>query len=70
MSSEIAETLRKAIKDRKNILIAGATGTGKTTLLNAVAAEIPDEERIFGIGRTGLFSERSVEQQPAHYSTR
>jgi pilus assembly protein CpaF len=37
---------------RKNILISGATGTGKTTLLNTIANEIPDEERIFLIEDT------------------
>lgn len=32
--------LRKAIAERENILIAGGTGTGKTTLTNALLAEI------------------------------
>ena len=49
---EMVETLRTAVRDRKNILISGATGTGKTTLLNALASEIPDEERIFIIEDT------------------
>lgn len=52
VAPETAETLRAAVRDRKNILIAGATGTGKTTLLNALANEIPDEERIFIIEDT------------------
>lgn len=34
--------LRSAIRDRTNILIAGGTGTGKTTLTNALLAEIAD----------------------------
>ena len=34
------------MQDRRNILIAGGTGTGKTTLLNALAATIPDSDRI------------------------
>jgi pilus assembly protein CpaF len=38
--------LREAIADRRNILISGGTGTGKTTLLNALAASIADGERI------------------------
>jgi pilus assembly protein CpaF len=44
--------LRAAVAERKNILISGATGTGKTTLLNALANEIPDDERIFVIEDT------------------
>jgi pilus assembly protein CpaF len=38
--------LRHAIAERQNILISGGTGTGKTTLLNALAASIADQERI------------------------
>ena len=34
--------LRDAVEKRQNILITGGTGTGKTTLLNALAAFIPD----------------------------
>jgi pilus assembly protein CpaF len=49
---EMVQTLRAAVWKRKNILISGATGTGKTTLLNALASEIPDEERIFIIEDT------------------
>lgn len=35
-----AEVLRAAVRDRLNILVAGGTGTGKTTLTNALLAEI------------------------------
>nr|WP_246721761.1 P-type conjugative transfer ATPase TrbB [Methylosinus sp. H3A] len=35
-----ADTLRKAVADRENILVAGGTSTGKTTLANALLAEI------------------------------
>jgi pilus assembly protein CpaF len=52
LSAEIVEQLRAAVAGRKNILISGATGTGKTTLLNALADEIPDQERIFVIEDT------------------
>ena len=40
MSAGAAEVLRTAVKDRLNILVAGGTGTGKTTLTNALLAEI------------------------------
>lgn len=42
----LAAELRRAIAARRNVLISGGTGTGKTTLLNAVAACISDRERI------------------------
>ena len=44
--------LRQAVADRQNILISGGTGTGKTTLLNAVAQTIPAEDRIVLIEET------------------
>ncbi|MBN9505364.1 MAG: P-type conjugative transfer ATPase TrbB [Altererythrobacter sp.] len=40
MSAAEAQTLREAVASRANILVAGGTGTGKTTLTNALLAEI------------------------------
>ncbi len=35
-----ADALRQAVADRRNILVAGGTSTGKTTLANALLAEV------------------------------
>lgn len=40
MSTDQAATLRDAVTSRANILIAGGTSTGKTTLTNALLAEV------------------------------
>ena len=40
MTAGQAVLLREAVATRKNILVAGGTGTGKTTLTNALLAEI------------------------------
>lgn len=40
MSSAQAEKLRDAVTRRANILVVGGTGTGKTTLANALLAEV------------------------------
>ena len=48
----LASVLVGGIRDRKNILICGGTGTGKTTLLAALAGLIPSEERIILIEDT------------------
>ena len=47
-----ADQLAAATRRGDNILIAGGTGTGKTTLLNVLADFIPDDERILVIEDT------------------
>jgi pilus assembly protein CpaF len=46
ITEAISSYLQDAIIKRKNILISGGTGTGKTTLLNILADFIPDEDRL------------------------
>ena len=40
MTASQAAALRTAVADRRNILVAGGTSTGKTTLTNALLAEV------------------------------
>jgi pilus assembly protein CpaF len=49
MTDSIGEFLRTCVQQRLNIVISGGTGTGKTTLLNALSAYIPNSERIISI---------------------
>jgi pilus assembly protein CpaF len=47
-----ARLLRGALRGRCNLLIAGATDSGKTTFMNALLAEIPAHERLITIEDT------------------
>ncbi len=49
LSEDAVEFLRRCIQARLNIVISGGTGTGKTTLLNALSSSIPDSERVVTI---------------------
>jgi len=49
LTSSTAELLSKCVQARLNVLISGGTGSGKTTMLNALSASIPDSERIITI---------------------
>jgi pilus assembly protein CpaF len=48
-SRSVASRLREAVKMRRNIVVSGGTASGKTTLLNALAGELPTHERIVTI---------------------
>jgi pilus assembly protein CpaF len=49
MPEAAAHVLRAVVRGRRNILISGGTGSGKTTMLNAMSASIDGHERIVTI---------------------
>jgi len=52
LTEEFARKLKGCVEVRQNVLISGGTGTGKTTLLNALGKFIPDTDRILLIEDT------------------
>ena len=46
LTPEAREFLELCVRLHKNMVVAGGTGTGKTSLLNALSTAIPEEERI------------------------
>lgn len=50
--AEAPALLADAVKKRRNIIVSGGTSTGKTTFLNALLAEIPEDERLLAIEDT------------------
>jgi pilus assembly protein CpaF len=49
MSREMADFLEACVKARLNIVVAGGTGSGKTTTLNVLSSFIPEDERIITV---------------------
>ncbi len=58
---DAAELLRGIVAVKQNIIVAGGTGSGKTSLLNALTGFIPEDERIVVIEDT-----REVQCQQTH----
>jgi len=52
LNQELANRLANYVLGRKNLLISGGTGTGKTTLLNILGKFIPHDERVLLIEDT------------------
>ena len=49
LSPETVDFMERCVRAELNILVSGGTGTGKTTLLNAMSSAIPDRDRIITI---------------------
>jgi pilus assembly protein CpaF len=49
LNSGMAEFLQACVASRKNIIVSGGTGSGKTTILNLLSGFIPEDERIITI---------------------
>jgi len=46
LTPEVAQTLQALVVSKLNILVAGGTGSGKTSMLNALSSYIPEGERV------------------------
>jgi pilus assembly protein CpaF len=49
LTNELGEFFRACVQAKLNTIISGGTGSGKTTMLNALSSFIPDTERIVTI---------------------
>lgn len=49
LTEDALEFLRGAVACKRNLVVAGGTGSGKTSLLNALSALVPEDERVIVI---------------------
>jgi len=61
LSEEVDEFLKKLVAAGYNIFISGGTGSGKTTMLNALAEYIPNNERVITIEDSAELQLKSVD---------
>ncbi len=69
MTQEQCDVIKKAVAEHKNILVVGGTGSGKTTLVNAIIQEISNQfpnERLIIIEDTGEVQCASWNKVPLH----
>ncbi|MEW1963219.1 ATPase, T2SS/T4P/T4SS family [Microbacterium sp. NPDC077644] len=52
MPADVAELLRRAMRDGSSVIVSGATHAGKTTLLGALLASCADAQRIVTVEET------------------
>jgi Flp pilus assembly CpaF family ATPase len=64
IDSSLASLLAAAVRARKNVVVAGAMNSGKTTLLRALAAEVSPRERIVTIEQA---FELGLDRMPARH---
>jgi type IV secretion system protein VirB11 len=62
-AQEFESFMRLAVRARKNILVSGPTGSGKTTWTKALIREIPDDERLVTIEDA---QELNLDRHPNH----
>ena len=53
LSPQMTQFLNDCLQNRRNILLAGDPGSGRTTLLNAIALQIPTDERVLSVESVG-----------------